>query len=249
MYNDYFDFPEPSTGDIVFEELKRVLLGTLKEEIKAELEKLRAENEELRPYKEEHERISLDLLRTHQECERRIQEAEHKVKNMMLGELFGECVVDAWKVGREYTKGPKCDKCDENRKLHYTTPRGRAMTEDCECAESFVQYSPKPAIMARFKVRPRNRVSYNDNASSYDRQVYRWYTTEWSQIEDGTEFVVDSDNCVGSDRFADKSDTPFEKLNEWHSVFTSYERCQAFCDYLTEKDKESRCKKLNTKVI
>ena len=236
MYNDYFDFPEPSTGDIVFEEIKKVLLGTLKEEIKNELEHLHKENEELRPYKEERDRMQYELLNTKRDCERRIIEAERKAKEMTLKELFGECIVDAWKVKREYIKGPKCDKCDENRKLHYTTPRGKAMTEDCDCADSTVQFVPTPAIMTRFKVNPNARCKYQESADNfYDKPVYRWYTTEWAQIEDGTEFVVDSDTMIGQQRFADRGDTPFDKLSEWHAVFTSKERCQEFCDYLAEK--------------
>lgn len=237
MYNDYFDFPEPSTGDIVFEELKRVLLGTLKEEIKTELEHLRKENEELRPYKDDHDRLQRELRTVQANCKRRVDEAEQKARNAALDELFGDCIVDAWKVGREYIKGPKCDKCDENRKLHYTSPRGKAMTEDCECAESTVHYFPKPAIMARFKLHPKVPVKNQDEPNAYSRPVYRWYTTEYETIEDGTEFVVDSDYESGSHRFADRTDTPFEKLNEWSEVFTSKERCQEFCDYLTTKNK------------
>ena len=178
------------------------------------------------------------LIRTQQACEKQVQDAERKAKDMALEDLFGECIVDAWKVDREYIRGPKCNKCDENRKLHYTTPRGRSATENCECAESSVQYVPVPAIMARFKVHPRRRVKDQDASDSYYHPVFRWYTTEWSKIEDGTEFEIDSDTEVGCYRFADRDDTPFEKLNEWHSVFTSKERCQAFCDYLTMKNKK-----------
>lgn len=238
MYNDYFDFPEPSTGDIVFEELKRVLLGTLKEEIKTELEHLRKENEELRPYKEDRDRLQRELQTVQANCKRRVEDAERKARAAALDELFGDCVVDAWKVGREYTKRPKCDKCDENRKLHYTTPRGRQMTEDCECAECFVKYVPKQAIMARFKLHPNVPVKNQDDPNAFSRPVFRWYTTEYSTIEDGTEFVVDSDSEVGNYRFADRENTPFEKLNEWQDVFTSKERCQEFCDYLTAKNKK-----------
>ena len=238
MYNDYFDFPEPSTGDIVFEELKRVLLGTLKEEIKTELEHLRKENEELRPYKEDRDRLQYELQRVKAECDRKVTDANRNARALALEDLFGECVVDAWKVDREYITGPKCDKCDENRKLHYVTPRGKAMTEACECSESFTKYVPKPAVMTRFKVHPKACVSDQDKNDAYRHPVYRWYTTEWETIEDGTEFVVDSDYEIGSHRFADRVDTPFEKLSEWHSVFTSKERCQAFCDYLNTKNKK-----------
>ena len=235
MYEDYFDLPEPSTGDIVFEELKKILLGTIKEEIRIELEHLRKENEELRPYKEERDRMQRELATVKSNCTRRIEEAEQNTRNAALEKLFGECVIDAWKVGKEYISKPKCNNCDEKRKLHYTTPRGRAMTEDCECAESTVKYFPAPAIMARFKVHPKVPVCNQDNPNAYSRPVYRWYTTKYDTIEDGAEFVIDSDYEIGNYRFADRDSTPFEKLNEWNDIFTSKERCQAFCDYLQEK--------------
>lgn len=53
MYDDFFNYDGPSTGDLVYEEIKKVLLGTVKQEFLDELEKLRKENEELRPYKYE----------------------------------------------------------------------------------------------------------------------------------------------------------------------------------------------------
>ncbi len=236
MYEDYFDFPEPSTGDIVFEELKKILLGTIKEEIKTELERLRAENEELRPYREERDRMQQELARTQQRCERRIQEAERRAKTMALEEVFSECIVDAWKVDRKYTQGPKCDKCDEKRNLHFISPRGKAMTEACECAESTKTYVPTQAIMTRFKIHPKIPVGNQNDSKACSKPVYRWYTTEHDIKRDGAEFIVDSDYERGIHRLADREDTPFEKLNEWSDVFTSKERCQAFCDYLNEKE-------------
>ncbi len=121
MYNDYFDLPEPSTGDMVFEELKRIILGTLKEEVKAELEALRKENEELRPYKEDRTRMERELMQVRADCVRKIKEAQEAARNSTFESLLGEHLVQAWKVGREYLKPPKCDKCDGSRKLHFTS--------------------------------------------------------------------------------------------------------------------------------
>ena len=237
MYNDYFDFPEPSTGDIVFEELKRVLLGTLKEEIKVELEHLRRENEELRPFKEERDRLERELSRVRTECTRKIKEAQDVARNSIFESLLGEHMIQAWKVGREYLKPPKCDKCDDNRKIHFTSPRGKELTEPCECDQTTTIYKPVPALLARFRVTPSAR-SGNQTVEDtfYDKPLYYWYTTEYETL-DRAEFVIDSESEVGASYVSDTK--PFDKLNEYHSVFSSLEACQAFCDYLTEKHKNS----------
>lgn len=236
MYNDYFDFPEPSTGDIVFEELKRVLLGTLKEEIKTELEALRKENEELRPYKEDRDRLQreLDLVRSN--CTRRIKEAQEEARNSTFESLLGEHMVQAWKVGREYILPPKCDKCDDKRKLHFTSPRGRDMTEECECAKSTTIYKPVPALLTRFRVNPMAIAKNQFRDDSFcDKPLYYWYTTEYETL-DRAEFRICEESEVGAPRASDNK--PLSELNEWHSVFTDIERCQAFCDYLAEEDKK-----------
>lgn len=235
MYNDYFDFPEPSTGDIVFEELKRVLLGTLKEEIKTELETLRAENAELRPFKEDRDRMEQELARVRADCVRKVKEAQDAARNSTFESLLGEHMVQAWKVGREYLSPPKCDKCDKNRKLHFTSPRGKDMTEPCECSQSTTIYKPVPALLARFRVKPMAKAGNQERDDNFcDKPLYYWYTTEYSTL-DNAEFVISSESEIGAPRASDLK--PISELNEWHSVFTSIERCQEFCNYLAEKDK------------
>ena len=146
-------------------------------------------------------------------------------------------MVQAWKVGREYIRHPKCDKCDENRKLHYTTPRGRAMTEDCECSQSTTIYKPVPALLARFRVNPMARAKNQERDDSFcDKPLYYWYTTEYTKL-DNAEFMLSEETEIGAPRASDQK--PLSELNEWHSVFTDIDRCQAFCDYLAEEDKNN----------
>jgi hypothetical protein len=235
MYNDYFDLPAPSTGDLVFEELKRILMGTLKEEIKTELEALRKENEELRPFKLERDRMEQELARVRADCVRKIKEAQENARNSTFESLLGEHMVQAWKVGREYELPPKCDKCDDQRKLHFTSPRGKNMTEPCECSQSTTIYKPVPALLARFRVKPLARAKNQENDDSfYEKPLYYWYTTEYSTL-DNAEFILSEETEIGALRHSDTK--PLNELSEWHSVFTSEERCQEFCDYLAEQDK------------
>ena len=238
MYNDYFDFPEPSTGDIVFEELKRVLLGTLKEEVKAELEALRKENEELRPYKLERDRMRADFTRAKQEYERRIKEAECKAKETAFEELFNEHLVEAWKVNRKPIYPPKCTKCDDKRQIHFKSPRGKEMTEPCECNTYTIAFEPVPALMTRFKVNPKATPANQERSGCFDKPVYYWYTTRDNIIRKDTEFQLSDFSDIGVARPAEQK--PFKDCNEYWSVFTSLERCQEFCDYLAAEEEKKQ---------
>lgn len=233
-YADFFDLPAPSTGDVVFEEIRKVLLGTLKKEIQDELDALRKENEELRPLKADRGQLQRELDRVRSECNRRVREADAAAENRVFESLLGEHIIKAWKVGREYVLPPKCDKCDADRKLHFTSPRGKDMTEPCECAQSKIIFKPVPAILARFRVNSSARAkNQHSDDTFYDKPLYYWYTTEYDTL-DGAEFTLSEASEVGAPRASDMQ--PLSELREWTSVFTDEERCRAFCEYLTEKE-------------
>ena len=236
MYDDFFDYYGPSTGDLVYEEIKKVLLGTVKQEFLDELEKLRKENEELRPYKYERDRMKAELDTVRRDCERRIEAAEDNAKRLTLEELFGECIVEAWKVERRKVYVPKCDKCDDERKVHFMSPRGKELTESCECDKYRTVFEPVPALLTRFKIYPKFPIVNQFRDSTFDKPVYYWYTTRCDSITNECEFQISDFSDVGTNRTVDN--LPFKDLNEWHSVFHSKERCQEFCDYLTEKEAE-----------
>ena len=232
-YTDFFDLQEPSKGDLVYEEIRNVLLGCVRQEILDELEKLRKENAELRPLKEDHTRMEREIERVRADCTKKVNEARTEAENSVFETLLGEHIINAWKVGREYTRPPKCDKCDKDRKLHFQSPRGKDMTEPCECDQSIVTFKPVPALLARFRVKP---AAYIKNQTSrdtfYDKPLYYWYTTEYSTLDDA-EFVISSCSEHGTS-YADDN-KPFDKLSEHHSVFTSEQKCKEFCEYLREQ--------------
>ena len=68
-----------------------------------------------------------------------------------------------------------------------------------------------------------------------DKPLYYWYTTEYETL-DNAEFSITDCSTIGTCRHSDTD--PLSKLNEWHSVFTNIERCQEFCDYLTEETRK-----------
>lgn len=108
---------------------------------------------------------------------------------MRLEELFEFCGMNmilyypTW----EHVYKPKCDKCDDNRYVHFKSPSGKDYQEYCSCAKSFYKYKPKPCYCSEFRV---NR--YNDKVKfpmmmwfkkygNYDRD-YDGYTYESSDL-------------------------------------------------------------------
>lgn len=235
MYNEFF-YDGPSTGDIVYEEVKRILQGTIKQEFLDEMEKLRKENEELRPFRDNKYAIDNKLREMEAACERRIAQAEQAAKELTFEQLWGANRLRAWKVSKKMVLPEKCDKCDSNRKIHFKSPSGKELTEPCVCAEGHWEYFPEELFMVRFSIRPDAAVGTAGRQAGARETIYRWYSPRHFNSETGTwEFYHDEDLGANERRRADDVKTDFKDLNEYWDVFTNYARCQAYCKYLQEK--------------
>ena len=139
MYYDYDDYwAELSEFDQQIEEFKDSLRNSVKDEIKEKIASLENELSELKEFRDEKDKFI-------QECESKVREAkreaevvirtakesEEKWKKARLHQLLGDYLTVGWKVGNSWEYGEKCNKCDENRKIHFTSPQGKKYTEDC----------------------------------------------------------------------------------------------------------------------
>lgn len=180
----------------------------VKQDIKQEMEHLRKENAELQQYKQER-----------QEYESRLQtEVEAYKKTLRQGkimELFGDYIGTGWGVGRNTILPPKCDKCDEKRLVHFKSPRGKELTEPCDCAFGKVVYKPIELTLIKF-------FKHRDEIIRYF--IDRDHTTEnYWEYEDVTSNIYDGE-------------TPFEDLNYWEIVFLDKETCERYCAWKTEQE-------------
>lgn len=180
----------------------------VRQDIKAEIERLRKENAELQQYKQER-----------QEYESRLQtEVEAYKRTLRQGkikELFGDYIGTGWGVRRNTILPPKCDKCDEKRLIHFKSPRGKELTELCDCAFGKVVYKPIELTLIEFS-------KYRDEIIRYF--VDRDHTTEnYWEYEDATSDIYDGK-------------TPFEDLNCWEIVFLDKETCERYCAWKTEQE-------------
>ena len=227
MYYDYDDYwAELSEFDQQIEEFKDSLRNSVKDEIKEKIASLENELSELKEFRDEKDKFI-------QECESKVREAkreaevairtakesEEKWKKARLHQLLGDYLTVGWKVGNSWEYGEKCNKCDENRKIHFTSPQGKKYTEDCQYAKRHYKYFPKEATLCKFYVRKEN-FGWDDN---------RYYT------------VVDCDDDYDRYERADhvytsSDDIDYEKVNSYNAVFLNEEDCQKFCDWKNKQE-------------
>ena len=135
--SEYWDNYEPFDQEI--ESLKDTLRDSVNEETKALIASLRTDNADLKARLSNLDNLTREAERAKWEAEQAKTNAAHDAKNearkMRLDELLAALDERLYRVTRTGVERPKCDKCYEDRKLHYVTPRGRKSTEWCECSE------------------------------------------------------------------------------------------------------------------
>ena len=112
---------------------------------------------------------------------------------------------------------PKCDKCDENRLIHFKSPSGRECTESCpNCGTSFRKYFVKPVDTLR--------ISF-PNDPQIKRVAYYLRHDGW-----GESYTYNlQDIYRGS---AEEFDL---QVNRNHIAFESKELAQEICNRLNKK--------------
>ena len=63
---------------------------------------------------------------------------------LTVEEFVNRLSVIKWRVNIEKIKIPKCERCDVDRTLRYTTPRGIKRWEWCECWSAIKKHTPVP---------------------------------------------------------------------------------------------------------
>ena len=216
MNLDYDRFyNEPTEFDFMMEEFKHSVLKSVKEEFIKEIEDLRAENARLWDIKtmdEEYKRKHRDKMI---ELDNEIIMARMKAKEERLSVIMKSLQHTMYVAREEYEDLPKCDKCDENRRIYYTTPLGREAYESCHCSERVIEYIPKECSLYSFRL--------NDNS----KNVLAWYklnknfNEEWFEESFLNKEVYDSS-------------MRFEDINRYKQLFATKEDCQKYCDWLKE---------------
>lgn len=180
-----------------------------------EMDALRKENESLREFRDKKKVYDRELAQVKADYVAKMRNAESDAKRKRLKDLLSLLSVTGYRVHTDYREGPKCDKCDDHRIIHFVSPVGRKMTEYCSCATKMLIHSPKAVQLFSFYA--------GDKLSS----VYYEMT---SKDED-----YDRYDMCGELYDRDKT-KPFEEINAYRVVFLREEDCQQYCDWLNEME-------------
>lgn len=227
-YYDYEDYYEPSEFDEKVEEFKGYLRESVKKETQELIEKLQKENAELRDVKDNWESVKRDYESKQRELQREIYACKQNAARMRLDQLFESCGMNVilYRPSSFSVYKQKCDKCDDNRYIHYKSPSGRDNKEECECAKSFLKYKPSPEYLCEFRV---NR--YGSDSKKYPLMM--WFKKYRDYADDYDGYTYDSSNLC---KFVyDNQD--FEEIRKERKTsvyFRDEKKCQEYCDYLSK---------------
>ena len=157
---------------------------------------LRKENAELKEFKlkkAEYDFHLRELKRSKElEIEQIRKEAEKKRLIDVLKDNFMETAYYpqyTWKY-----KYDKCDKCDENRCIHFKSPSGRELSEPCSCSERVNYFNPKEcfivsiysnfdSLLFRYEDRDGWFVAVKSDSKGYENSSKIYRTIEECQKE------------------------------------------------------------------
>ena len=95
------------------------------------------------------------------------REARRTVEKEGLRKLLELLREPRYRVVTTWDLDPKCGKCDENRKLRYTTPRGNEAFETCECATTTTRWITEEMLVHEVAKRSGKILAWYHPASRY----------------------------------------------------------------------------------
>lgn len=173
-YEDYYENTSPFDEEM--ERIKDHLREGVAKEIKKELEDLRAQNNDMAA-----RLANLGTLeRAAEDARRGYEQKLHNAKVVARNEVQKEGLRKLLELLREaryrvcvvWDTLPKCGKCDEERRLHYTTPRGKETYEMCECAEKTQRWDVEEMLVHEVARRSSGLLTWWHPTSRYSDDDY-----------------------------------------------------------------------------
>lgn len=151
MFDDNYDYYEPSVGDEIYLEAREKLINSLKDSVKQHIESVSIENEKLKSENSKLKESVRDITRREKELEGEKLKYKKDIRFERLSELMNDLRVIIYEVTYFNELAEKCNKCDDKREIHYTTPMGRKTAEKCECATQTKKYIVEEKILHEFR--------------------------------------------------------------------------------------------------
>lgn len=235
IYDDYFDEKELEAMQVV-SEIKAIAQSLVGAEIKERLERqekriaeLEKELDFYQNFAEERLKMEREIANLKHTADINYEKGANETRKKRLQALADLRI--AWGIATksEYIH-PKCNKCDDERYIHFKSPMGKDLTEMCSCACMRIAYIPKEIKMLEMVF------GYNDNPDVPSR--YYSAPGHYSGEEKEMKFYAEGERVWVYEHFK-SSDTLIEqKTANYKVAFQTEEECQKYCDYLNQKESE-----------
>lgn len=219
--NDFYE--DCGEFDVLIDEFKKSLMNKIKQEFLDEMESIKRKNIELQEVKDNWESIKSEYHQKEMLLASEKSNFKNELRSAKLSELLEDRKFVMYKADSKYTKRPKCNLCDDNRQLRYTTPLGKNAMEACTCAIQDVHYYPSEHVCYEFRL---------DN---FDRKLKIFYKK--MQYDDrGIEYFEGETRSV--ENIYNKS-MEFDSLGYYNNIFfDNKDDCQKYCDWLNKVNNE-----------
>jgi len=194
-------------------EFDRGVNNELLDEIKA----LRKENGLLREFRDKKDAYDRELAQVKEQCDIKIRNAEVEANNKRFRDFLQCSSAVYYEAYFDLIRLPKCNKCDDNRLIHFISPAGRKMTERCDCDICMPYYIPNEVRLVEFEAS-----HDSDHYSLYYKKTYDTLCDYYKEVK-----VYNRDEL-----------TPYIQLNRTYTAFLSKEECQMYCDWLNEQERK-----------
>lgn len=177
MYYDYEFYDEPNEFEIMINDFKQSITKSVKKEIVDEMESLKKENEKLQNIKKNYNNILNEYRKKEKELEHEKEQLENKIRKERMSELLlfhalmKNFEVVLYQPDIDYKILPKCNKCDDNRRIYYTRE---------------LYYVPRKSMCSQFNIEDGKFQAWYTLRTFEGREYYEYTTsTHISKLYDG----------------------------------------------------------------
>lgn len=131
MYDDFWD-DDYSEYESFMEDLKDTLKGQIKKSVTAEIEQLKIELSKLEDFRLNLQKYNNEMSDLKYKLKVAEESVEKRAKALRIKDVIELIEKPAYLIetNSEYIVS-KCDKCDNDRLIHFTSPSGKDLTEPC----------------------------------------------------------------------------------------------------------------------
>jgi hypothetical protein len=217
------------------EDLKDTLKGQIKKSVTAEIDQLKIELAKLKDYRDNLQKYENEMVRLKYQLKVVEESVEKRAKELRLKDVMELIEKPAYliKTNPEYIAS-KCDKCDNDRMIHFTSPSGKDLTEPCpycnkrkwvsyptegkilEISDKHYEHYEKPEMQG-IQITYAIPEYYLDECLNRERDVFYYTVTRAFDGKDFSKYTV----------------YELKRL-----YYRNIEDCQKACDYINNKEEE-----------